>query len=49
MEENLRNRLKVMRDRLATIDDLLIQEHILNDSRQFKTLSKERESLSMCS
>jgi peptide chain release factor 1 len=45
MEENLRNRLKVMRDRLTTIDDLLIQEHILNDSRQFKTLSKERATL----
>jgi peptide chain release factor 1 len=45
MEENLRNRLKVMRDRLTTIDDLLIQEHILNDSRQFKVISKERATL----
>jgi t-SNARE complex subunit (syntaxin) len=45
MEENLRNRLKVMRNRLTTIDDLLIQEHILNDSRQFKTISKERATL----
>jgi peptide chain release factor 1 len=45
MEENLRNRLKVMRDRLTTIDDLLIQERILNDSRQFKTISKERATL----
>ena len=45
MEENLRNRLKVMRDRLTTIDDLLVQDHILNDSRQFKTISKERATL----
>ena len=45
MEENLRNRLKVMRDRLTTIDDLLVQEHILNDSRQFKNISKERATL----
>ena len=45
MEENLRNRLKVMRDRLTTIDDLLVQDHILNDSRQFKAISKERATL----
>jgi peptide chain release factor 1 len=45
MEENLRNRLKEMRNRLATIDDLLVQEKILNDSRQFKALSKERSTL----
>jgi peptide chain release factor 1 len=45
MEENLRNRLKVMRNRLTTIDDLLVQDHILNDSRQFKTISKERATL----
>jgi len=45
MEENLRNRLKEMRNRLATIDDLLVQEKILNDSRQFKGLSKERSTL----
>ena len=45
MEENLRNRLKVMRDRLTTIDDLLVQESVLNDSRQFKSLSKERATL----
>jgi len=45
MEENLRNRLKVMRDRLTTIDDLLVQDHILNDSRQFKAFSKERATL----
>jgi peptide chain release factor 1 len=45
MEENLRNRLKVMRNRLTTIDDLLVQDHILNDSRQFKAISKERATL----
>ncbi len=45
MEENLRNRLKVMRDRLTTIDDLLVQESVLGDSRQFKSLSKERATL----
>ncbi|MFZ9139527.1 MAG: peptide chain release factor 1 [Bacilli bacterium] len=45
MEENLRNRLKVMRNRLTTIDDLLVQESVLSDSRQFKTLSKERATL----
>ncbi|MEY3692055.1 MAG: peptide chain release factor 1 [Bacillota bacterium] len=45
MEENLRNRLKVMRNRLTTIDDLLVQESVLSDSRQFKSLSKERATL----
>jgi peptide chain release factor 1 len=45
MEENLRNRLKIMRNRLTTIDDLLVQDHILNDSRQFKAISKERATL----
>jgi peptide chain release factor 1 len=45
MEENLKNRLIVMRERLATIDDLLMQEKVLQDSRQFKTLSKERATL----
>jgi peptide chain release factor 1 len=45
MEENLKNRLLVMRDRLATIDDLLVQDKILQDSRQFKALSKERATL----
>ncbi len=45
MEENLRNRLKVMRNRLTTVDDLLVQDHILSDSRQFKAISKERATL----
>jgi peptide chain release factor 1 len=45
MEENLRNRLKVMRNRLTTIDDLLVQDSVLSDSRQFKSLSKERATL----
>ncbi|MFZ9781811.1 MAG: peptide chain release factor 1 [Bacilli bacterium] len=45
MEDNLRNRLQVMRQRLTTIDDLLVQESVLSDSRQFKQLSKERSTL----
>jgi peptide chain release factor 1 len=45
MEENLRNRLVVMRQRLLVVDDLLMQEKTLADSRLLKQLSKERSML----
>jgi peptide chain release factor 1 len=45
VEENLRNRLVVMRQRLTVVDDLLMQEKTLADSRLLKQLSKERSVL----
>ena len=45
MEENLRNRLVVMRQRLTVVDDLLMQEKTFADSRLFKQISKERSVL----
>lgn len=45
MEENLKNRLLAMRDRLKVIDEMLLDERVLSDSRQFKLLSKERSTI----
>jgi peptide chain release factor 1 len=45
MEEHLKSRLIAMRERLSVIDDLLLQEVVLSDSRYFKQLSKERSTI----
>jgi peptide chain release factor 1 len=45
MEEHLKSRLITMRERLKVVDDLLLDPQVLSDSRQFKTLSKERSFL----
>lgn len=45
MEETLKARLVAMRQRLETIDNLLLDEHITNDFRQFRDLSKERADI----
>ncbi len=45
MEENLKKRLIAMKERLSVIDDLLVQDKVLSDSRQFKQLSKERSTI----
>ncbi len=42
MEEHLKSRLYSMRERLTVVDQLLLQDAVLSDSRQFKALSKER-------
>lgn len=45
MEENLRNRLKAMELRLQAVDQELLKESVLKDSRLFRSLSKERATL----
>ncbi len=45
MEENLKARLIAMRQRLVTIDNLLLGEHITADFRAFRDLSKERSDI----
>jgi peptide chain release factor 1 len=45
MEEHLKSRLYSMRERLTVVDQLLLQDAVLSDSRQFKALSKERSHL----
>jgi peptide chain release factor 1 len=45
MDAHLKNRLVAMRDRLKVIDEMLLDEKVLSDSRYFKQLSKERSTI----
>jgi peptide chain release factor 1 len=45
MDAHLKNRLVAMRDRLKVIDEMLLDEKVLSDSRYFKQLSKERATI----
>lgn len=45
MDAHLKNRLVAMRERLTVIDEMLLDEKVLSDSRQFKLFSKERATI----
>jgi peptide chain release factor 1 len=45
MDAHLKNRLVAMRDRLKVIDEMLLDEKVVSDSRYFKQLSKERATI----